>query len=82
MSAGYCDVARCTVQQAHHHLLEDDGDARPCDGKSDDFDRYLSTCCELGPLLKPNPAAADDALIAAVNAEQEARAIKSKEINS
>ena len=56
MALMYCDVERCAVQQTHHHLDECDGKASVCEGKSDDFDRYLSTCCELGPLLKPNPA--------------------------
>jgi len=53
---GYCNVAGCTTQQTHHHL--DEVPERPilCAGDSDDYDRFLSTCCELGPLLKPNPA--------------------------
>ena len=51
-----CDVARCTAQQTHHHLDEVPGRPVPCTGETDDYDRYLSACCELGPLFEPNPA--------------------------
>ncbi len=50
-----CNVVGCTAQQTHHHLDEVPGPVL-CTGESDDYDRFLSTCCELGPLLKPNLA--------------------------
>lgn len=52
----YCNVAGCTAPQTHHHLDEVPEGPVPCTGGTDDYDRYLSTCCELGPLFEPNPA--------------------------
>ena len=51
-----CSVPRCATRRLHHHLEEVDFWPTVCDGRSDDYDRYLYTCCYLGPLLKPNPA--------------------------
>ena len=49
-----CTVKGCTYTLTHHHLDELKGRPSFCDGSSDEYDQ-VKTCCELGPLLYPNP---------------------------
>ena len=49
-----CTVKGCVASFTHHHLDELEGHLSLCDGSSDEYDR-VKTCCELGPLLHPNP---------------------------